>query len=140
MDIAHPDVEDFITIKQDLQKVTGANISIRLSDKFMSAVEANTDYTHKWPIDSDTPTFTKTVNAKELWDTIIKCAHNTAEPGLIFWDRQHWYSTSSVYPKYKNTSTNPCSEIAMQGGDSCRLIAMNLYNFVEIHLPKMRDF
>ena len=145
MDIAHPDVEDFITIKQDLKKVTGANISIRLSDEFMNAVKTNSEYTHKWPIESKTPTFTKTVNAKELWDTIIKCAHNTAEPGLIFWDRQHWYSTSSVYPKYKNTSTNPCSEIAMQGGDSCRLIAMNLYNFVENPFTKdarflMEDF
>ena len=140
MDIAHPDVEDFITIKQDLQKVTGANISIRLSDEFMHAVEKNSQYTHKWPIESKNPEFTKTVNAKELWDTIIKCAHNTAEPGLIFWDRQHWYSTSSVYPGYKNTSTNPCSEIAMQGGDSCRLIALNLYNFVENPYTKDAKF
>ena len=140
MDIAHPDVEDFITIKQDLQKVTGANISIRLSDEFMHAVEANAEYTHKWPIESANPKFTKTVNAKELWDTIIQCAHNTAEPGLIFWDRQHWYSTSSVYPGYKNTSTNPCSEIAMQGGDSCRLIALNLYNFVDNPFTKEASF
>jgi len=140
MDIAHPDVEDFITIKQDLQKVTGANISIRLSDEFMKAVESDSEYTHRWPIESDTPKFSKTVNAKELWDTIIKCAHNTAEPGLIFWDRQHWYSTSSVYPGYKNTSTNPCSEIAMQGGDSCRLIALNLYNFVDNPFTKDASF
>ena len=140
MDIAHPDVEDFITIKQDLQKVTGANISIRLSDDFMKAVENNAKYTHKWPIDSDNPKFTKTVNAKGLWDVIIKCAHNTAEPGLIFWDRQHWYSTSSVYPGYENTSTNPCSEIAMQGGDSCRLIAINLFNFVENPFTKNAKF
>ena len=140
MDIAHPDIEDFITIKQDLQKVTGANISIRLSDEFMNAVEANAEYTHRWPIESDTPKFSKTVNAKELWDTIIECAHNTAEPGLIFWDRQHWYSTSSVYPGYKNTSTNPCSEIAMQGGDSCRLIALNLFNFVENPFTKDAKF
>ena len=140
MDIAHPDVEDFITIKQDLQKVTGANISIRLSDEFMKAVENNEEYTHKWPIDSETPKFSKTVKAKELWDTIIECAHNTAEPGLIFWDRQHWYSTSSVYPGYKNTSTNPCSEIAMQGGDSCRLIAINLFNFVENPFTKDAKF
>ena len=140
MDIAHPDVEDFITIKQDLQKVTGANISIRLSDEFMKAVESNSEYTHKWPIDSEAPKFSKTVKAKELWDTIIECAHNTAEPGLIFWDRQHWYSTSSVYPGYKNTSTNPCSEIAMQGGDSCRLIAINLFNFVENPFTKDAKF
>ena len=131
MDIAHPDVEAFTTIKQDLSQVTGANISLRLSDEFMSAVENNKKYTHKWPINSDNPKFTKTIDARELWDTIIKCAHNTAEPGLIYWDRQHWYSTSSVYPGYENTSTNPCSEIAMQGGDSCRLIALNLYKFVD---------
>jgi len=131
MDIAHPDIEDFITIKQDLTKVTGANVSIRLSDEFMKAVENNNQYIHRWPIDSENPKFTKEINARDLWNTIIKCAHNTAEPGLIFWDRQHWYSTSSVYPGYKNTSTNPCSEIAMQGGDSCRLIALNLYNFVK---------
>ncbi len=130
MDIAHPDIEDFITVKQDLTKVTGANISVRLSDEFMQAVVENKEYTLRWPIDSDNPKITQTVNARELWNKIIKSAHNTAEPGLIFWDRQHVYSTSSIYPGFKNESTNPCSEIAMQGGDSCRLIAVNLYNFV----------
>ncbi|MDQ3192067.1 MAG: adenosylcobalamin-dependent ribonucleoside-diphosphate reductase [Bacteroidota bacterium] len=131
MDIAHPDIEQFISVKQDLTKVTGANISIRLSDEFMKAVASNEDYTLRWPIESENPEITKKVKAQELWNSIIQCAHNTAEPGLIFWDRQHWYSTSSVYPGYKNVSTNPCSEIAMQGGDSCRLIALNLYGFVE---------
>lgn len=131
MDIAHPDIEQFITIKQDLKKVTGANISIRLSDEFMMAVVNDEDFTLRWPIESKTPTYKKTIKAKDLWNTIITCAHNTAEPGLIFWDRQHYYSTSSIYPGFKNSSTNPCSEIAMQGGDSCRLIAINLYSFVE---------
>mgnify|MGYP000570471013 CR=1 FL=1 len=131
IDISHPDVADFVTIKQDLSKITGANISVRLSDEFMKAVENDTSYTHQWPIKSTTPKFTKTIRAKDLWDTIIKCAHNTAEPGLIFWDRQHHYSTSSIYPGFENESTNPCSEIAMQGGDSCRLIAINLFNFVK---------
>ncbi len=140
MDIAHPDVADFITSKQDLTKVTGANISIRLSDEFMNAVKSNSEFTHRWPINSDAPEITKTINAKDLWNTIIKCAHNTAEPGLIFWDRQHYYSTSSVYPGYKNVSTNPCSEIAMQGGDSCRLIALNLYNFVKDPFTKKAKF
>jgi ribonucleoside-diphosphate reductase alpha chain len=131
MDIAHPDVEEFIKIKQDLSKVTGANISVRLSDEFMNAVANDEEYTHRWPIDAEQPKVTKTIRAKDLWNTIIKCAHNTAEPGLIFWDRQHKYSTSSVYPGFKNVSTNPCSEIAMQGGDSCRLIALNLFSLVE---------
>jgi len=131
MDIAHPDIEEFITIKQDLSKVTGANISIRLSDEFMQAVESKETYTLRWPIESKSPKITKDVDANELWQTIIKSAHNTAEPGLIFWDRQHHYSTSSLYPGFKNSSTNPCSEIAMQGGDSCRLIAVNLFSFVD---------
>src|SRR6185295_15627336 len=123
----------FITMKQDLGKVTGANVSVRLSDEFMQAVAEDADYTHRFPIEAalDEATHTKTVRARELWDTIIACAHKSAEPGLIFWDRQHKYSTSSVYPGFKNVSTNPCSEIAMQGGDSCRLIAMNLFSFVE---------
>ena len=131
MDIAHPDIEEFVTIKQDLTKITGANISLRLSDEFMIAVVNDDDYMLRWPIDSKKPKYTKIIKAKELWNTIIKCAHNTAEPGLIFWDRQHYYSTSSIYPDFKNSSTNPCSEIAMQGGDSCRLIALNLYSFVD---------
>ncbi|MCF6181165.1 adenosylcobalamin-dependent ribonucleoside-diphosphate reductase [Lutibacter sp.] len=131
MDIAHPDIESFITVKQDLSKVTGANISLRLSDEFMVAVMNDDDFTLRWPIESKTPKYTKIVKAKDLWNSIIKSAHNTAEPGLIFWDRQHYYSTSSIYPGFKNSSTNPCSEIAMQGGDSCRLIALNLYSFVK---------
>lgn len=131
IDIKHPDVEDFVTVKQDLTKITGANISIRLSDEFMMAVVNDDEYTHAWPIESDKPVYKKTIRAKELWETIIKCAHNTAEPGLIFWDRQHYYSTSSIYPGFKNDSTNPCSEIAMQGGDSCRLIALNLFSFID---------
>jgi ribonucleoside-diphosphate reductase alpha chain len=140
MDVAHLDIEQFILVKQDLSKVTGANISVRISDEFMTAVSNNTNYTLRWPIDSKTPTFSKTVKAQDLWNTIIKCAHNTAEPGIIFWDRQHNYSTSSVYPGFKNVSTNPCSEIAMQGGDSCRLIALNLFNFIEEPFTKGAKF
>ncbi|MFD1293529.1 adenosylcobalamin-dependent ribonucleoside-diphosphate reductase [Lutibacter holmesii] len=140
MDIAHPDIEEFVTIKQDLSKITGANISLRLSDEFMKAVVNDDEYTLRWPIESETPTYTKTIKAKELWETIIKCAHNTAEPGLIFWDRQHHYSTSSIYPGFKNSSTNPCSEIAMQGGDSCRLIAINLFSFVDKPFSKEASF
>lgn len=140
MDIAHPDIEDFISIKQDLSKVTGANISVRLSDEFMEAVSKDAEYTLRWPIDSENPKITKKINAKKLWDKIVKSAHNTAEPGLIFWDRQHHYSTSSLYPGFENVSTNPCSEIAMQGGDSCRLIAVNFYNFVENPFTKNAKF
>jgi len=140
LDIAHPDIEEFVTVKQDLTKVTGANISIRLSDEFMHAVENNDTYTLRWPIDSPDPEITKEIDARDLWNTIITSAHNTAEPGLIYWDKQHHYSTSSLYPGFENTSTNPCSEIAMQGGDSCRLIAVNLYNFVDNPFTKKAKF
>ena len=140
MDVAHPNVEDFITIKQDLTKVTGANVSVRISDEFMKAVEADAEYTQRWPIDDPDPKYNKTIKARELWDKIISSAHNTAEPGIIFWDRQHKYSTSSVYPGYKNESTNPCSEIAMQGGDSCRLIAINMYSFVKDPFSSKAEF
>ncbi len=140
MDIAHPDIESFITIKQDLKKVTGANISVRLSDEFMKAVSDDADFILRFPIDATEPRLKRKIKARELWNTIVKCAHHTAEPGLIFWDRQHHYSTSSVYPGFKNVSTNPCSEIAMQGGDNCRLIALNLFNFVENPFSKNAKF
>jgi ribonucleoside-diphosphate reductase alpha chain len=140
MDVAHPDIKDFVSAKQDLGRVTGANISVRLSDEFMDAVEKDKDFMLRWPVDSPDPAVTRPVKARELWDTIIKCAHETAEPGLIFWDRQHDYSTSSVYPGFRNVSTNPCSEIAMQGGDSCRLMALNLYSFVDQPFTKKAVF
>lgn len=140
MDITHPDIEDFITVKQDLSKVTGANISVRVTDEFMKAVEDDRDFTLRWPIHASHPKFIKTVKAIELWDKIIKSAHNTAEPGIMYWDRQHWYSTSSVYPQFENESTNPCSEIAMQGGDSCRLMALNLFTFVKKPFTSEAEF
>jgi ribonucleoside-diphosphate reductase alpha chain len=130
MDIAHPDIAQFIISKQDLQKITGANISVRISDEFMRAVEAGKKFTLRFPLKGSKPRYTLSIDARELWKTLIQCARNTAEPGVIFWDRQHHYSTSSVYPGFENISTNPCSEIAMQGGDSCRLIALNLFSFV----------
>ena len=140
MDIAHPDIEEFISVKQDLKKVTGANISVRISDEFMNAVKAGTEFTLRWPIESKKPSAIRSIDARSLWNKLITCAHNTAEPGIIFWDKQHLYSTSSLYPGFKNVSTNPCSEIAMQGGDSCRLMALNLINFVEKPFTKEATF
>ncbi|MCX6181737.1 MAG: adenosylcobalamin-dependent ribonucleoside-diphosphate reductase [Bacteroidetes bacterium] len=140
MNIAHPDIADFISVKQDLTKVTGANISVMLTDEFMRAVEKDKDFVLRWPIEAKIPKVKIKVKAKKLWDQVIACAHNTAEPGIIFWDQQHHYSTSSVYKMYKNTSTNPCSEIAMQGGDSCRLMAVNLYSFVKKPFSEKASF
>lgn len=131
LDIRHPDTMDFIQIKQDLKKVTGANISLKISDAFMKAVENNEKWLFRWPLEGDKPLVSSEIDAKEVWKTIVQCAHKTAEPGILFWDKQHSYSTSSVYPGFENLSTNPCSEIAMQGGDSCRLMALNLFGFVK---------
>ncbi|HEV7230224.1 MAG TPA: ribonucleoside-diphosphate reductase, adenosylcobalamin-dependent, partial [Bacteroidia bacterium] len=140
MDVAHPDIQDFVRIKQDLTKVTGANVSVKLSDEFMKALEKNASFRLRFPVDSKKPLFSSKIQAKDLWDTIIHCAHHSAEPGIIFWDRQHHYSTSSVYPEFENLSTNPCSEIAMQGGDSCRLMAINLFSFVTKPFSKEAAF
>ncbi len=108
LSIDHPDIEYFITIKQDLKKVTGANISVKISDDFMNCVKEDKDFELKFPIGSGNPIFKRTVKARYLWNKIIESARNTAEPGVIFWDRHNNYSTSSLYPQYKNISTNPC--------------------------------
>jgi ribonucleoside-diphosphate reductase alpha chain len=140
LDIEHPDIENFITIKQDLSKITGANISVRLSDAFMQAVEEDKPFRLRFPVGSKKPKLQREVHARELWNKIIHSAHQAAEPGILFWDRQHLYSTSSVYPEFKNVSTNPCSEIAMQGGDSCRLIAINLFSLVDTPFTSEASF
>ena len=125
IDINHPNAHQFAIIKNDGIKVTGANVSIRLSDEFMSAVKNDQDFLHVWPITTNKKkykledlqyniltekngVYLKKVKAKSLWDVIIKSARDSAEPGLLFWDRQHKYSTSSFYPEYENISTNPC--------------------------------
>lgn len=131
IDINHPDSPEFIKIKQDLTKVTGANVSVRLNDDFMSAVENNEDYILRWPVNENYDEFLeeapynelieisgikhpkmksyiKKVKAKELWDSIIHCAWNTAEPGILFWDTIIDNDPASVYPEFKAVSTNPC--------------------------------
>lgn len=109
IDINHPDVLDFITIKRDLSKVTGANISIKLNDDFMKAVEANSDYNLRFPVDVDVKDAETvlTVKAKNIWDEIIKSAHSVAEPGLMFWNSMVYNSPDGVYEQYKPVTTNP---------------------------------
>ncbi len=147
IDINHPDVLEFIEIKRDLSKVTGANISIKLNKEFMEAVENDNDYYLSFPCtETHIPLFKelpkygqlienkgvywKRVRAKEIWDEIIISAHGVAEPGLMFWDNMVEYAPDGVYEQYKPITTNPCSEIGMQEGDACRLIAVNLFSFV----------
>lgn len=110
IDVKHPDIEQFISIKNDPSKVNGANISVRLCDEFMTAVNNNTEFQLRFPVDSETPTITRMVNAKELWDKIIHCAWLRAEPGLLFWDNIIKYNAVDCYKDFgfETVSTNPC--------------------------------
>lgn len=110
LDVRHPDIEEFMSVKNDPTKVTGANISIKLNDEFLKAVENNQEYQLQWPIQSLNPIISKKVNAKELWNKIIHCAWLRAEPGLLFWDRIINYNAVDCYANdgFATISTNPC--------------------------------
>ena len=131
--INHPDSEDFIDSKMEQGRITNANVSVRISDEFMKAVKENKPFVQKYPIDSDTPQFTKEIDAKKLWDKIIHNAWQSAEPGVLFWDTITRESIPDCYADlgFKTLSTNPCGEIPLCAYDSCRLLAMNLYSYVE---------
>ena len=133
--IKYPEIETFINIKRDLKKVTGANISIRLTDDFMLAVKNNTDFTLQWPVDVpiEEAKVTKVVNARNIWDQIIDAAWTSAEPGLLFWDTVKRRTPTEAYVSlgYGNVSTNPCAELFLSPYDSCRLLLVNLYKFVK---------
>jgi ribonucleoside-diphosphate reductase alpha chain len=132
LDIRHPDIEKFVKMKHDLTKVTGANVSIRISDDFMEAVEQDQDFTLKFPVDSANPTFTQTIRARELWKTVVDSATKTAEPGLLMWGNIEKYLPAESYADdgFKTLTTNPCGEIPLSAFDSCRLISINLKSFV----------
>ena len=131
--VKHPDVEDFIDAKLEKDKVTGANISVKLDDKFIEAAIKQSTYTLQYPVDSDNPKVTKTIEAKKLWDKIIQNAWQSAEPGILFWDTIIKESVPDCYSDegYKTVSTNPCGEIPLCPYDSCRLLAINLYSYVD---------
>jgi ribonucleoside-diphosphate reductase alpha chain len=131
--INHPDAEDFIDAKMEQGKVTGANVSVRIDDDFMNAVVNNTRYTQKFPIHSSTPRVEKVIDAKNLWDKIVHNAWQSAEPGILFWDTIINESVPDCYADlgYKTVSTNPCGEIPLCPYDSCRLLAINLFSYVE---------
>ena len=151
MSIFHPDILQFITIKKDRTKVTGANISVKLYDEFMEAVEKDEDFILRWPCDLNqnfksigkslkynvlekataADHYYKKIRAKEYWDEIIENAWDNAEPGLFFWDRVLQYDPSTVYSKYYIDGTNACGEQPMAVYDTCRLILLNLYSFVK---------
>lgn len=131
--IKHPDAEHFIDAKMDGTKVTGANVSVRIDHEFMKAVKSDSDYVQQYPINSEEPQFTNTVSAKRLWDKIIHNAWKSAEPGILFWDTIIDESIPDCYADlgFRTVSTNPCGEIPLCPYDSCRLLAVNLYSYVE---------
>jgi len=131
--VKHPDSEKFIDAKLEQGKITGANVSVKLNDEFMRAALNDEKYTQKYPIDSDNPLKTQEINAKELWEKIIHNAWRSAEPGILFWDTIIRESIPDCYSDlgFKTLSTNPCGEIPLCPYDSCRLLAINLYSYVE---------
>lgn len=127
IEVSHPDIEKFVTMKIDLKKVTGANISVKLSGKFMEAVEKNSDFNLEWK-----GKIYKTVNAKELMKLITETATATAEPGILFWDNIKNNIPLQSYSEvgFDHIGVNPCAELALSAYDSCRLISLNMSNFV----------
>ena len=131
--IKHPDAEQFIDAKLEQGKITGANVSVKVTDEFMECVREGKPFTQQYPIDSPNPTFTKQVDARALWNKIIANAWSSAEPGVLFWDTILRESVPDCYADfgYRTVSTNPCGEIPLCPYDSCRLQAINLYSYVE---------
>lgn len=140
--VKHPDAERFIDAKMEEGKVTGANVSVKLTDEFMTAVKEGTPFTQQYPIDSKNPTYTKEVDARKLWNKIIHNAWKSAEPGVLFWDTIIRESVPDCYADmgFKTVSTNPCGEIPLCPYDSCRLLALNLYSYVENPFTKNAKF
>jgi ribonucleoside-diphosphate reductase alpha chain len=133
LEIKHPDAENFIDAKMTEGKVTGANISVKIDDKFMKALKNGNKYTQQFPVNSNNPQIKKEINAKKLWNKIIHNAWKSAEPGVLFWDTIKKESIPDCYADlgFETTSTNPCGEIPLCPYDSCRLLSLNLYSYVK---------
>lgn len=131
--IKHPDSEQFIDAKMEDGKVTGANVSVKIDDDFMKAVRNSAVYHQKYPVNSSEPIYTKDTDAAKLWQKIVFNAWKSAEPGILFWDTVIRESVPDCYSDlgYGTVSTNPCGEIPLCPYDSCRLIAINLYSYVD---------
>lgn len=142
LSVHHPEIETFINIKRDLTKVTGANISVLLTDEFMQAIKEDKEYEQRWPVD-DTPQITKYVKARLIWNQIIDSAWASAEPGLLFIDRARNYGLAHQYAvkdkRFADIVTNPCGELWI-GLDSCRLFLINLFNYVKNPFTNTAEF
>ena len=142
LSIKHPDAENFIDAKLDTNKVTGANVSIKIDDEFMRAVIDGRTYTQQFPIASAEPKYVQHIDARKLWSKIIHNAWKSAEPGVLFWDTIIRESVPDCYADqgFTTVSTNPCGEIPLCPYDSCRLLAINLYSYVENPFTKEATF
>ena len=131
--IKHPDSEAFIDAKMEEGKVTGANVSVKLDDAFMQAAVEGKTYVQQWPIDSEAPVVKKEISAQDLWQKIVHNAWKSAEPGVLFWDTILRESIPDCYADlgFATVSTNPCGEIPLCPYDSCRLLSINLFSYVE---------
>ncbi len=140
--IKHPDSENFIDAKLDTNKVTGANVSVKIDDEFMRAAIEGRTYTQQFPINADKPKFVQNIDASKLWAKIIHNAWKSAEPGVLFWDTIIRESVPDCYADegFVTVSTNPCGEIPLCPYDSCRLLAINLYSYVENPFTKEASF
>jgi ribonucleoside-diphosphate reductase alpha chain len=140
--IQHPDAEHFIDAKLEAGKVTGANISVKITDEFMNAVITDGDFIQQFPIEVPDPKVTRTIKARELWKKIIHNAWKSAEPGILFWDTIRRESVPDCYADlgFKTVSTNPCGEIPLCTYDSCRLLAINLVSYVDKPFTKEASF
>jgi ribonucleoside-diphosphate reductase alpha chain len=130
--IVHPDAEAFVDAKMTPGKITGANVSVKLTDAFMNAVVQGTTFIQQHPI-TGVARYTKKIDAQKLWKKIIFNAWKSAEPGILFWDAVMRESIPDCYADlgYETISTNPCGEIPLCADDSCRLLAINLYGYVK---------
>ena len=140
--IKHPDAENFIDAKLEQGKITGANVSVKITDEFMQCVIDGKPFVQQYPIDSDNPIVRKEIDARALWNKIIANAWSSAEPGVLFWDTIIRESIPDCYADYgyKTVSTNPCGEIPLCPYDSCRLQAINLYSYVVNPFTKKAEF
>lgn len=133
LSIKHPDAERFIDAKMTEGKVTGANISIKIDDEFMRAAIEQKSYVQQFPVGATNPIVSKEIDASVLWKKIVHNAWKSAEPGILFWDTIIRESVPDCYADlgFTTVSTNPCGEIPLCPYDSCRLLAINLYSYVD---------
>jgi ribonucleoside-diphosphate reductase alpha chain len=151
--VLHPDIMDFATMKQDKTQVTGANVSVRVTNEFMRAVEDNKQVQLRFPVDippielndgeeliTDDGKMYRMFPARTIWKTLVESNIQSAEPGILFWDTIIGESPADVYPGYKTESTNPCGEIPLCPYDSCRLLSINLTSYVTNPFTKDAEF